>query len=629
MRPRRAARAASESSSGRAPKAWQALTDMGVLDALRAEADGGLGLAEVDVILVLEETGRCALPEPIVETMLVGSPLGLVTPPASISVIAPESPLGVWTDTADAVVTLAADGLRTLPRAAVVLTPRASVDPARRLFEVDAPARPADRPLTDVVLAFRRMVLGSAAQLCGLADTMITMTVDYASDRRQFGVPIGSFQAVKHHLADARTALEFARPLVYRAAASMAIRDADAGLHVGMAKAAAGDAASASARAALQCHGAIGYTTEHDLHFFMQRAWALAASWGDARSASRAHRRHFDAQTFERSVMNEAYIVEAVRTPVGRRNGGLGGVHPADLGAHAIRALVERSGIDPAAVEDVVFGCVDTIGPQAGDIARTCWLAAGMPDEVPGTTIDRQCGSSQQAVHFAAQAVLSGTMDVVVAGGVQNMTMIPISSAMTVAQPMGFETPFDTSEGWLARYGDQEVSQFRAAEMIAAHWDISRDEMEQFAVASHERAIRARAEGRFEREIAPIAGVAARRGAARAEPRQDPLAAAARAGRAPDRGGEQPDLRRRGRGPRGERAGAAGARPHPAGAHPPHLGAGRRPRVDADRADPGHRIRAEEGRHVARRHRPRGDQRGLRVRRARVGSARPWPTSTR
>ncbi len=206
--------------------------------------------------------------------------------------------------------------------------------------------------------------------------------------------------------------------------------------------------------------------------------------------------------------MEEAYIVEAVRTPVGRRNGGLGGVHPADLGAHAIRALVERSGIDPAAVDDVVFGCVDTIGPQAGDIARTCWLAAGMPDEVPGTTVDRQCGSSQQAVHFAAQAVLSGTMDVVVAGGVQNMTMIPISSAMTVAQPMGFETPFHTSEGWLARYGDQEVSQFRAAEMIAEHWDISRAEMEAFAIESHERALRARAEGRFEHEIAPIAGVA-------------------------------------------------------------------------------------------------------------------------
>src|SRR5205807_7794756 len=165
--------------------------------------------------------------------------------------------------------------------------------------------------------------------------------------------------------------------------------------------------------------------------------------------------------------MPEAYIVDAVRTPVGRRGGGLSQVHPADLGAHVLRALVERTGVDPATVEDVVFGCVDAIGPQAGDIARTCWLAAGLPEEVPGTTVDRQCGSSQQAVHFAAQAVMSGTSDLVVAGGVQNMSMIPISSAMTLAQPLGFEDPFSGSKGWQARYGDQEVSQFRAAEMIA------------------------------------------------------------------------------------------------------------------------------------------------------------------
>src|SRR3954466_11294527 len=206
--------------------------------------------------------------------------------------------------------------------------------------------------------------------------------------------------------------------------------------------------------------------------------------------------------------MTEAYIVDAVRTPVGRKGGGLGAVHPADLGAHAIGELVKRTGIDPAAVDDLVFGCGDHIPPQAGDIGRTCWLAAGLPDEVPGTTVDRQCGSSQQAVHFAAQAVLSGTMDVVVAGGVQNMTMIPISSAMTVAQPMGFETPFNTSPRWNARSGDEEVSQFRAAEMSAEHWDISREEMEAFAVESHERAIRARSDGRFEREIASTAGVA-------------------------------------------------------------------------------------------------------------------------
>src|SRR5436189_4270741 len=158
--------------------------------------------------------------------------------------------------------------------------------------------------------------------------------------------------------------------------------------------------------------------------------------------------------------MPEAYIVDAVRTPVGKRGGGLSQVHPADLGAHVLKALMQRTGVDPAAVEDVVFGCVDAIGPQAGDIARTCWLAAGLPDEVPGTTIDRQCGSSQQALHFAAQAVLSGTNDVIVTGGVQNMSMIPIASAMTVAQPMGFTDPFSGSEGWRARYGDQEVAQF-------------------------------------------------------------------------------------------------------------------------------------------------------------------------
>src|SRR5580700_6679991 len=140
--------------------------------------------------------------------------------------------------------------------------------------------------------------------------------------------------------------------------------------------------------------------------------------------------------------MSEAYIVDAIRTPVGRRGGGLSAVHPADLGAHVLRALVERNDLDPLAVEDVFFGCVDTIGPQAGDIARTAWLAAGLPEEVPGTTIDRQCGSSQQAVHFAAQAVMSGTQDLVVAGGVQNMSMIPIASAMVVGQSFGFPHPF-------------------------------------------------------------------------------------------------------------------------------------------------------------------------------------------
>jgi acetyl-CoA C-acetyltransferase len=210
--------------------------------------------------------------------------------------------------------------------------------------------------------------------------------------------------------------------------------------------------------------------------------------------------------------MAEAYIVDAVRTPVGRRGGALSTVHPADLGAHSIKALIERTGIDPGAVEDVVFGNVDSIGPQAGDIARTCWLAAGLPEHVPGTTIDRQCGSSQQAVHFAAQGVMSGTQDLVVAGGVQNMSLIPISSAMTAAEPLGFTDPFSGSKGWVERYGNQPVDQFHGAELIATKWDITRDQMEEFAVESHERAIRARAEGRFETQIAPFDAMTADEG---------------------------------------------------------------------------------------------------------------------
>jgi acetyl-CoA C-acetyltransferase len=206
--------------------------------------------------------------------------------------------------------------------------------------------------------------------------------------------------------------------------------------------------------------------------------------------------------------MPEAYIIDAVRTAVGRRGGALGGVHPVDLGAHALSALMERTGIDPAAVDDVIFGCVDALGPQAGDIARSCWLAAGLPEEVPGVTVDRQCGSSQQAVHFAAQAVMSGTEDLVVAGGVQNMTAIPISSAMIVGQQFGFADPFSGSKGWTERYGTQEISQFRSAEMIAERWQINRDEMEEFALESHRRAIEAIDGGRFEDEIVPLDGFA-------------------------------------------------------------------------------------------------------------------------
>ncbi|MEU2787889.1 acetyl-CoA C-acetyltransferase [Streptomyces sp. NPDC007100] len=220
--------------------------------------------------------------------------------------------------------------------------------------------------------------------------------------------------------------------------------------------------------------------------------------------------------------MAEAYIIDALRTPVGKRGGGLAAAHPADLGAHVLKALMERTDVDPAAVDDVVFGCLDAVGPQAGDIARTSWLAAGLPEEVPGVTVDRQCGSSQQAVHFAAQAVLSGTQDLVVAGGTQNMSMIPIAFASRrAAEPLGLaEGPFAGSAGWRARYGDRPVDQFHGAELIADKWGISRADMEAYALRSHRRAVRAADEGRFARELVPYGDVTADEG-----PRRDTSAA--------------------------------------------------------------------------------------------------------
>ena len=205
--------------------------------------------------------------------------------------------------------------------------------------------------------------------------------------------------------------------------------------------------------------------------------------------------------------MSEAYIIDAVRTPIGRKKGSLAAVHPADLGAHPIKALIDRTGIDANAVDDVVWGCCDTIGPQAGDIGRTVWLVAGLPQHVPGTTIDRQCGSSQQAVHFAAQGVMSGTQDLVVAGGSQAMNAIPISAAMLAAEPYGFTNPFNTSPGWVARYGDGILNQIDSAEMIAEKWGLSREAMEQFALTSHQRAQAASDAGWFRNEIAPLNGL--------------------------------------------------------------------------------------------------------------------------
>jgi acetyl-CoA C-acetyltransferase len=205
--------------------------------------------------------------------------------------------------------------------------------------------------------------------------------------------------------------------------------------------------------------------------------------------------------------MTEAYIVDATRTAVGKRGGGLSGQHPADMAAHVIKTVVDRQDIDPAAIDDVILGCLDNIGAQAGDIARTAALAAGLPESVPGVTIDRQCGSSQQAVHFAAQAVMSGTSDLIVAGGVQKMSQFPILSAFTAGEPYDSVDPWTGCQGWQERYGDQEISQFRGAEMIANQWNLSREDNERFALSSHQRAVTAIAEGRFTREITAFAGI--------------------------------------------------------------------------------------------------------------------------
>jgi len=212
--------------------------------------------------------------------------------------------------------------------------------------------------------------------------------------------------------------------------------------------------------------------------------------------------------------VSEAYIVGAVRTPVGKRNGGLAAVHPVDLAARVLTELIARTGADPSAVDDVIMGCVSQIGPQAIDIARNAWLSAGLPESVPGVTIDRQCGSSQQAVHFAAQAVMSGTQDLVIAAGVENMSMVPMGS--TVALPHEKGMPGPLGPGWRDRYGDQEISQFRGAQLVCEKWGLKRHQLEEFSLESHQRALRAIDEGRFAREITPVGAVSTDEG-----PRRD------------------------------------------------------------------------------------------------------------
>ncbi len=279
-------RAAWTSETGRSPELWKQLVELGLVGAMAPEPLG-LGMRELDLVLVLEECGRAALPEPIVETSVVVSLLRDARETTWLPRIADGAiaTLGLETLVPDAhvadVTVLARDGaLHLVSRDAVRLTPEKSVDGARRLFRVEwSSSTQLDVPLS---AARDRAAFATSAFLVGVARKLLQTTVEYVKIRHQFGQPIGSFQAVKHHLADVHVAIELAAPLVHRAAHSLTHGDRDATLHVSMAKAAASDAALLASRAALQCHGAIGYSFEHDLHLWMKRAWVLAASHGDA-----------------------------------------------------------------------------------------------------------------------------------------------------------------------------------------------------------------------------------------------------------------------------------------------------------------------------------------------------------
>ncbi len=200
--------------------------------------------------------------------------------------------------------------------------------------------------------------------------------------------------------------------------------------------------------------------------------------------------------------MEQAYIVAAVRTAGGRKGGALSGWHPADLGGRVLDALVERSGADPAVIDDVIMGCVLQMGEQALNVARNAVLASTLPESVPATTIDRQCGSSQQAIHFAAQAVMSGTMDVVIAGGIESMTRVPMGSTVTLPANNGLGNYM--SPAMQARYPDIQFSQFTGAEMMARNYDLSREQLDAYALRSHQRAIAATEGGEFDAEILPL-----------------------------------------------------------------------------------------------------------------------------
>jgi len=301
--PPAAVRAAWTEPSGRVPGLWSRLAEMGIVGLTAPEAHGGLGMSDLDLVLVLEEAGRAAAPEPLLETTAVAAPLlrdagtpalretwlpRIAAGEAVVAIGLLGAPHVAFAAEADLLLLHHGDELHALERGAAELTPQPSVDGSRRLCSIAWTPGAATRFAAGeearrlVARALDRGALAAAAELLGLGRRMLDVTVEYALVRHQFGKPIGSFQAVKHHLANALVRLELARPVVYRAAWSCAHDAAETPLHVSMAKAQASEAALGAARAALQCHGAIGYTVEHDLHLWMKRAWALAAAWGDA-----------------------------------------------------------------------------------------------------------------------------------------------------------------------------------------------------------------------------------------------------------------------------------------------------------------------------------------------------------
>ena len=463
--PARRARRVDERRPAERPAVGRSSARWACVGMLAPEAHGGLGLDEVDLVLILEETGsvraagadrrdalrrRAAVVEPRRRSTRRASGI------TAGAVGRHRRRRSSLADDERRLLDRARRARRSSPRPSVDGAPRGSVDVRRAPGDVtESAARRARRPRSTAARSAPRR------SCVGLAERMLDMTVEYVKERKQFGVPIGSFQAVKHHLADARIALEFARPLVYRAAYSLTHGDPDASVHVSMAKAKAADAALARRPAALQCHGAIGYTTEYDLHLYMKRAWALAVDVGrrapgtGAASPARSCSLHRTRSCHDRGLHRR-------RRPHARRASATAGsakVHPADLGAHSIRALMSSASTSIPRRSTTSCSAASTRSARRPATSRA---RAGSPPGCPTRCrAPRSTGSAarrQQAVHFAAQAVMCGTDDLVVAGGVQNMSMIPISVG-DARRPSSSASPTRSRgrEGWDARYGTQEV----------------------------------------------------------------------------------------------------------------------------------------------------------------------------